>query len=148
MELSIKDTGKTIYSMAMVSKSGPMVQSMRVTTCREGNTVTAHTHGRMGRNTQAIGSRTKFMAVAPTNGLMGVSIRVSGLITTCTDMVSIPGKMDVAMKVSMRRIVNTDAASTCGLMVASTTAYGSMVASTVREPTGSSQIKSQERVSG
>ena len=68
MELSIKDTGRTIYSTAMVSKSGPMVQSMRVTTCREGNTVTAHTHGRMGRSTQAIGSRTKFMAAAPTNG--------------------------------------------------------------------------------
>jgi len=78
MVQGIKATGRTIYSMAMALRSGPMDPSMRVIMCKDVSTAMDHTLGKMAASTQVTGSKTRSMEEAHTNGSMAASIRANG----------------------------------------------------------------------
>ena len=78
MEPSTKATGKKIYSMVGVLKSGLMVQNMKVITFRDESMDKVLMYGQMGQDTLAIGLKIKSMGKANTNGLMVVVIREIG----------------------------------------------------------------------
>ena len=68
MELNMKGTGKTTYSMDLVLNSGLTIQSMREITLWGRSMAKAHTNGVMGLNILESGKKIKFMEEVLTFG--------------------------------------------------------------------------------
>ena len=74
MALNTRVTGKMIFSMVMVKKSGQMAQSMKATIKKAKNTGEDSTYGKMGQCITATGTKTELKVTANTNGKMAVNI--------------------------------------------------------------------------
>jgi len=96
--------------------------------------VSAATSGMTGRNTWAIGKKTRYLASAFTHGSMAVATKASGTKTIWKEWASIFGTMVVCTKVNIRTIKNMALEYTHGRIVDATKGIGTKVNSTESEP--------------
>jgi len=145
---NIRATGKMIFSMAGVWRSGRTVRSTKVLTRKAGSMGRDLTSGRTGRSTWATGRRTRFTDTASTSGLMAVVTLATGQTTIWTDTECTPGGTAENTRAIMCGIASMATASTLGLTVAGTKDSGRTVVSTEKAITVRDRVQSLEEASG
>lgn len=117
-------SGKTIFNMEEVLRSGLMDRSIRESTSKARSTAMVFTNGTTSLGTKESGLRTRSVEWVSTLGSMAEASRENGSITTWKAMESTNGLMEEFIKENTKTTRNTALACTLGWMIGNTLASG------------------------
>lgn len=126
MEPDIRVIGRKTNNTEKVSKHGPMVQAMRVTTSKARSMVLANSHGLMEAHIKASSTKTISRDKVYINGLTDVCMRVNGRTIKWKEWECSHGPMVASMKDNISMIRKKAKVSSSGRMAENTRETGRM----------------------